>query len=611
VISGAAITERLELALGVFPELRLVHVHRPVEDALPHLMDAARRHAVRLTPRAGRALWHRRLEECLAAEQLVDSERVLRIDYDRLARRPEETLARCLALAGKPVAEQCVWPLRLLATALPGAPPALRPLDHPRPRRRRRTVHDGGTARRPLRRLVEAVIPERATVLVVSRGDDELLRYADRTGTHFPQLPDGTWAGFYPVDGDAAVDHLRQLVAAGASHLVFPRAALWWLDHYRELREYLEESARPIACDTELAVIFELGVDTRLVLPATLSAKPEQLGEPENARAFTVEQRTPPPARPRKLGGSLWALTTFYNPAGYRSKKENYEHFRRGLGASGVPLLTIELAFGDAPFALADGDADVVVRLRGGDVLWQKERLLNIGVRRLPDDCDKVAWLDADVLFSRRDWAHETGRLLERYVAVQPFSHSVRLPQHASSCEPAMLPFGSQEGQLFYGIAWGVQAKGRRSLASYDRHGHTGFAWAARRSVLEQHGLYEANLLGNGDSDIAHAMFGNSRYWALQKLGEHSRAHLRRWAEPFSAAVGGSVAHVDGVVSHLWHGETEHRLYDRPLDVLHALDPDRHLVADGPDGLLRFTDSAPPELRAWSTDYFSSRREDG
>ena len=48
-----------------------------------------------------------------------------------------------------------------------------------------------------------------------------------------------------------------------------------------------------------------------------------------------------------------------------------------------------------------------------------------------------------------------------------------------------MLPFGSQEGQLFYGIAWGVQAKGRGSLASYDRHGHT-VGDSLLRAVAEQ-----------------------------------------------------------------------------------------------------------------------------
>jgi hypothetical protein len=171
------------------------------------------------------------------------------------------------------------------------------------------------------------------------------------------------------------------------------------------------------------------------------------------------------------------------------------------------------------------------------------------------------------------------------------------------------LPFGPGEGELFHGIAWGVHAKGRQSLHRYLDHGHTGFAWAARRGLLERHGLYDVNLLGNGDTDIAHAMFASASYWGLRKLGDRARAHLRRWAAPFGAEVRGSVAYTDGVLTHLWHGSQENRQYDRPLDVLLTFDPDRDLVV-GSEGLYGWAD-APAELRAWSRDYFLARREDG
>jgi hypothetical protein len=356
-------------------------------------------------------------------------------------------------------------------------------------------------------------------------------------------------------------------------------------------------------------LVWELDPCRRLVLPAVLRAQRRTPEEPDNARAFASARARPSRRRIQTLGGSLWAVTTFFNPAGYTSKKENYERFRAGLARVGVPLLTVELAFDDVPFELGRQDAEQLVQLRGGDVLWQKERLLNLGVEHLPADCDKVAWLDADVLIGRFDWVEQTSRLLERHVVVQPFSHCVRLPEGATTCEPATLPFGPGEGELFYGIAWGVQAHGRRSLHHYGDHGHTGFAWAARRRLLERHTLYDANLLGNGDTDIAHAMFGSTSYWGLQKLGEPARAHLRRWAEPFAADVGRSVAYVDGVLTHLWHGSQEHRLYDRPLDVLRAFDPDRDLTV-GPDGLYRWAD-AQSALRDWSRRYFADRREDG
>ena len=42
-------------------------------------------------------------------------------------------------------------------------------------------------------------IPPASTVLVVSRGDDQLLRFDHRTGVHFPQANGGVYAGHHPA----------------------------------------------------------------------------------------------------------------------------------------------------------------------------------------------------------------------------------------------------------------------------------------------------------------------------------------------------------------------------------------------------------------------------
>jgi hypothetical protein len=92
-----------------------------------------------------------------------------------------------------------------------------------------------------------------------------------------------------------------------------------------------------------------------------------------------------------------------------------------------VPLLTVELAFGDNPFELRAGDAEKIVKIRGGDVMWQKERLLNIAVEHLPPECEYVAWLDCDLIFDDADWAEKTQAALQKYVVVQPFQHYCEL----------------------------------------------------------------------------------------------------------------------------------------------------------------------------------------
>ncbi len=618
VAGGSQLTQHVPLLAGLLPEALFVHVVRDPAEIVDHLVRAASVDGLTLTPGAAETIAARSMASCLDVERSACG-RVLRVTYNELVAEPERALRSCLRFVGVRWHQQCMWPLRLLISA-PRNLPVTNGIHDPLPDEveihRAPAVEASSegvvtsVGHRRLHQLVEAVTAEGSSVLVISRGDDQLVRFRGRQGAHFPQAKGGTYAGHHPADGSAAVAHLEQLRAAGATHLVLPRTGFWWLDHYAELRDDLEHRARLIACDLELGLVWELEDVQPRSLPEVLSTYRRVPREPDNQRAFEIRHRGQPPKRRRPLGGTLWAVTTYFNPASYANKAVNYTRFRAGVADASIPLLTVELAFGAAPFELGLDDADVLLQLRWDDVMWQKERLLNVGVANLPPECDKVVWLDADVLFARRDWAQETSTLLRDHVAVQPFSHCVRLQRDQISCEPAALPFGPGEGQLFYGIAWGVQAKGRSSLARYEEHGHTGFAWAARRSLLDRHRLYDANLLGTGDTDIAHAMFGNREYWGLRRLGSRARTHLERWAGPFAADIGGSVAHVDGVVTHFWHGSPQHRLYDRPLEIWLEFDPDRDLDVDPSTGLYRWA-AAPAALQEWSRRYFAERREEG
>jgi Glycosyl transferase family 2 len=90
-------------------------------------------------------------------------------------------------------------------------------------------------------RTVRAVVPAEAQVGTVTKWDPTLLHLSGRRGRQFPdrrQLPDG-----YPADSAMAVAHLERLRAEGLSHLVFPSASFWWLDHYRGLADRLEQPA--------------------------------------------------------------------------------------------------------------------------------------------------------------------------------------------------------------------------------------------------------------------------------------------------------------------------------------------------------------------------------
>jgi hypothetical protein len=128
---------------------------------------------------------------------------------------------------------------------------------------------------------------------------------------------------------------------------------------------------------------------------------------------------------------SLCIVTCYYNPEAYRTKLYNYLLFADALRASGLELVTVECSMGQADFELPNGPG--LVRLRGRDVMWQKERLLNVAIENVPARFTKIAWLDCDLLFTNDTWAEETSRLLDRYPILQPFETVVRLPRGATT----------------------------------------------------------------------------------------------------------------------------------------------------------------------------------
>ena len=129
----------------------------------------------------------------------------------------------------------------------------------------------------------------------------------------------------------------------------------------------------------------------------------------------------------------LWAATAYFNPQGYRCRLANYREFRSRLD---VPLLAVELGFNGC-FELDHRDADVLVQIDEGDVLWQKERLLNVGLAHLPGDCEAVLSIDCDVLFLSPGWLAGALNLLERYAVVQPYSALSSARPHQADLQAA------------------------------------------------------------------------------------------------------------------------------------------------------------------------------
>lgn len=292
------------------------------------------------------------------------------------------------------------------------------------------------------------------------------------------------------------------------------------------------------------------------------------------------------------------AITCFFNPAAFKNNLNNYLQFKDYMRQIGCPLYSVELAFGDSPFELEPDE--FTWQIRTNDVMWHKERLLNLVEKRVPERFTKIIWTDSDLVWpDQPDWFEHTSRLLDRYKIVQPYSVS-----------EYMTPHGAVE--FFKEGVISVQ-KQHRDPFDYWQH-HPGFVWAARREFFTKFGLYDRPILGAGDAYMAFAFLGNprkvlERYTDRFSMCSGLVADFMKWAEPVTTYVNGSVSFVATKIQHKWHGSRKERRYHERMSLIKDFLPERDLVPDS-NGLWAWSDQVKPEFKRALRDYFPARNED-
>ena len=305
----------------------------------------------------------------------------------------------------------------------------------------------------------------------------------------------------------------------------------------------------------------------------------------------------------------FWAVTCYFNPMRYQRRRDNYLTFRRHLT---VPLVAVELSY-HSDFNLPPDAADILIRLRGKDVLWQKERLLNLALAQLPCDCDQVAWLDCDVVFERADWAERASRALEHFPVLQPFSR-VYEPSADGWNTSTRLPPDTQLGcslahLLSQSIVTPEILQGNMRM---DYRTNSGLAWVARRELLERDGFYDACIMGSGNRAMLCGALGTpASAIAYLQMTPAWAEHYKAWAARHFRSVRANIGGTDGAIIHLWHGDLKHRRYQERHREFSAYDYDPATdMALDENGCWRWN-SQKPEMQAYVADYFRSRREDG
>ena len=314
----------------------------------------------------------------------------------------------------------------------------------------------------------------------------------------------------------------------------------------------------------------------------------------------------------------LHVITARYNPLYWRQPHRNWEKFATHMLDSGVNLTVVECAPGNEDFfcktppmsdpSHAERFLHVGVRARTRG--WTKENLINLGVQRRPE-AQYIAWIDADVIFRRSDWALATVRALQHYSILQPWKTCLDLgpndeliASHTSFCHQMFYgcPLSPPDWKTPYWIGSGGS----------NVYPHSGYAWAITRQAFDWiGGLFEFGAMGSADHHQAAALAGLAhKTLPPGNTSQNYCQEVLRWERRVLKTINGNVGFVDGGIEHLFHGAKKSRNYIGRWGMFleHGFDPLEDLVRNS-HGVWEFA-TAKPALRRAFDRYLSSRNED-
>lgn len=287
----------------------------------------------------------------------------------------------------------------------------------------------------------------------------------------------------------------------------------------------------------------------------------------------------------------LYVVTVVFNPHGFKSRTNLYNQFAEYMDFSRVELFTVEIAFKDRPFEVTTAHNPWNLQLRTDNVLWHKERGINLGISKLlhlVPDANYIAWIDADVKFANPNWANDTVLALHHHTIVQPFSQAINLNPNFEEIWHCPSAIAYYKNKLGYHQKPSIKTQ-------YLCGGHPGLAWAARRETLEQlGGLMDFCIAGSGDTHMINAMLGDVKLFYRPGMTKSFEKALERWAKKCYRYVNKNVGFVNGACYHYWHGKSEQRGYEKRWDIInfHQFDPHEDITI-GLNGLYKWTGNKP------------------
>lgn len=292
----------------------------------------------------------------------------------------------------------------------------------------------------------------------------------------------------------------------------------------------------------------------------------------------------------------LAVITCHFNFSDFNNPINNLHQFIGKMTSDNVPVFGVELLLPSQQSQTLRYKNWVQILVDPNkNIFWQKECLLNIAEKLVPDEYDLIAWIDSDIFFDNKNWVEMSINQLKTNDIIQLFEQAYWLDKDGT-------PFMEKPS------IGSFQEKNHPKIELWDKKPyHTGFAWAMTRAQWKKsNGLYPYCVLGGGDNVMSHIF---KKY----ELNPNCRFNLggnliefEKWVKSLGSP---SIGFINGNVYHIYHGDRNDRQYTsrnkftRNMDIFKSIRLNK-------DGILEWYKEPDVLIFNHIEKYFKNRNED-
>jgi hypothetical protein len=257
----------------------------------------------------------------------------------------------------------------------------------------------------------------------------------------------------------------------------------------------------------------------------------------------------------------LYVVTVLINPARSRNSIKHYTAFKQQVEKAGAKLITVECVIDNCPFTVTIPNYEPYnIQIKTSGHFFQRERLFNIALSKLPLDAKYVVLADAEVEFVQETWATDAIKALHVVKVIQLFE------------DISLLGPNKEELKKIKGFgALNFKKENNEDKEAFEESTQgAGYAWGFKVDFLkEQEGIIDYCPLGNNDKLIAYALQGRVEdYVPKEKVFESFRDALKNWQKKAHKQITDGVGFIPGLIKVSWSNSKREKASYEKWDIL-------------------------------------------